>query len=242
MKQPPRPCSRTPSLAGPHWGLIRRGPNLPPLAPFPTWHSSWGCHSCESTEGHPKAVTPQDFLAVQRPDWCAQQIPNGEARNCPKMHSLQSWRVPKGTLLLAGDLALSLGLPQCPPALLLWAERPGTDDSRVELFLQRARGSFREALRVHSASPPGGEKEMSLSVSADARSDPAPPAAQQQNWMLLAGRHCLVHVRAAASGMQFPFLAAQHPQSWHPCPFPHCSGQTSANPGKAACRQVHLLC
>lgn len=82
---------------------------------------------------------------------------------------------------------------------------------------------------------------MSLSVSVDARSDPAPPTAQQQNWMLLAGWQCLVHVRAAASGMQFLFLAAQHPQPYHPCPFPHCLGQTSANPGKAASRQVHLL-
>lgn len=114
MKQPPQPCSRTPSLAGPRRGLIRRGPNLPPLALFPTWHSSWGCHSCESTEGHPKAVTPQDFLAVQRPDWCAQQIPNGEARNCPKMHSLQSWCVLKAPCPWPGTLPLAWDCPSAP--------------------------------------------------------------------------------------------------------------------------------
>lgn len=100
----------TPSLAGPHWGLIRQGPNLPPLAPFPPWHSSWGCHGCEGTEGHPKAVTPQDFLAIQHPGRCAQQIPNGEARNCALkcIHcragvSLKAPRPWLGTLPLAWD-------------------------------------------------------------------------------------------------------------------------------------------
>lgn len=122
------------------------------------------------------------------------------------MRSLQSWRVPKGTLPLAGDLALGMGLSQCPPALLLWAERPGTDGSRVELSLQRAQGSFSEALSIHLASPPGGEKEMSYSVSADARSDAAPLTAQQQDGMLPAGWHCLVK-----SGMLFPVLTSQHP-------------------------------